>query len=376
LPHVAVALSCLALVGWLYLAFFHGRFWQLLLDGHDTEPASWPSIDIIVPARNESDSLPKTLPSLLAQDYPGMWSIILVDDHSDDSTGDLARTLAERQSGIGRLTVVLPPELADGWVGKVAAMNAGVAHSQADYILFTDADIEHPVDSLRRLAARALARDLDLTSRMARLRCDSFAERLLVPAFVFFFAMLYPFRRANDPRSRIAAAAGGIMLVRRRALDAIGGLARIKSALIDDCALVKAIKESRGKIELTLTDDIRSLREYPRFADIHQTVARTAYTQLRYSPLMLVGTCLGMALLFLLPPLSLLSGFPLAAGIGFAAWLIMVWIYLPMVRFYKQPAGWALSLPVAAAIYIVATIDSARLHWQGKGGQWKGRAQG
>jgi hypothetical protein len=179
--------------------------------------------------------------------------------------------------------------------------------------------------------------------------------------------MLYPFRRANDPRSRVAAAAGGVMLVRRQALDRIGGLARIKSALIDDCALARAIKDHGGRIELALTHNIRSLREYPRVADIHRMVARTAYTQLNFSPLLLVGTCLGMSLLFLVPPI---------AAIGWAAWLTISMIYLPMVRFYKQPAAWALTLPLAALVYLIATLDSARLHYLGKGGAWKGRTQG
>ena len=353
LPHILLFLSALAVFAWLYLTFFHAGFWRLLLDARAPDPAAWPSIDVIVPARDEADALPGTLPSLLAQDYPGTWRIILVDDHSRDGTGDVARRLS--------VMVVIPPALPDGWAGKVAAMNAGVASSNADYILFTDADIAHPPDSLRRLAACAMAKNLDLTSRMVRLHCESLAERLLVPAFVFFFAMLYPFRRAN-------AAAGGVMLVRRKALDAIGGLACIKSALIDDCALAKAIKSRGGRIELTLTRDIRSLRQYPRVADIHHMISRTAYTQLNYSPWLLAGTCAGMGLLFFLPPF--------APVMGWAAWLIMSAIYLPMVRFYKLSAVWALTLPLAALLYVIATLDSARLHYLGRGGQWKGRAQG
>ena len=371
MPHAALILSCLALAAWLWLTFFHGGFWQLLLEDRSADPPVWPSIDVIVPARNEAEALPQSLPSLLRQDYPGAWRIIVVDDHSDDGTGEIAHGLARIYGADDRVTVIVPPPLAEGWSGKVAAMNAGAAESRADFILFTDADIEHPPGSLRRLAARAAAKDLDLTSRMVRLHCASLAEKLLVPAFVFFFAMLYPFRRANRPDSRVAAAAGGVMLVRRRALDAIGGLACIQSALIDDCALARAIKRHGGKIELTLADDIRSLREYPRFADIHRMVARSAWTQLNYSPLLLLGTCAGMALLFLLPPLFLLSG----VAPGGAAWLIMSALYVPMVRFYKQPAILALTLPFAAALYLIATIDSARLHWQGKGGQWKGRTQ-
>lgn len=352
MPLVLLVLSAVALLAWIYLAFFHSSFWHPLFEARSPDPATWPAIDVVVPARDEAVMLPGTLPSLLAQDYPGAWRIIVVDDHSRDGTGDIARSLGA--------AVVVPPPLPDGWAGKVAAMNAGVAASRADYIVFTDADIEHPADSLRRLAARALKNDLDLTSRMVRLHCESAAEKLLIPAFVFFFAMLYPFRRAN-------AAAGGVMLVRRRTLDEIGGLARIKSALIDDCALAKAIKDAGGRIELTLTRDIRSLRQYLRFADIHRMVARTAYTQLNYSPWLLAGTCAGMAMLFLLPPL--------VPVIGWAAWLIMSAIYLPMVRFYKQPAAWALTLPLAGLLYVIATLDSARLHCLGKGGQWKGRTQ-
>lgn len=364
MQHFSSALSGLALLGWVYLALFRGRFWQILLDERDTEPAVWPSIDIVVPARNEGEVLPRTLPSLAAQDYPGAWRILLVDDHSDDGTGEIARRYE-------RVSVIVPPALAEGWSGKVAAMDAGAAASQAEFILFTDADIEHPADGLRRVAAAAVARKLDLTSRMVRLRCVSAAERLLVPAFVFFFAMLYPFRRANDRRSRVAAAAGGVMLVRRRKLDEIGGMARIKSALIDDCTLARAIKDAGGKIELTLADDIRSLREYPGFGDIHRTVARTAYTQLRCSILLVAGTCFGMALLFLAPPVLLVTG----SVLGAVSWGIMSAIYLPMVRFYRLPFAYSLTLPVAAALYVLATIDSARLHWLGRGGGWKGRVQ-
>jgi hopene-associated glycosyltransferase HpnB len=367
LPHPAIDLSGLALLAWLYLAFLHGGFWKPLQDERAAEPAAWPSVDVVVPARNEADVLPQSLPSLLAQDYPGTWKILLVDDHSNDGTADVAR----RHAANHRVTIVVPPALPDGWSGKVAAMNAGVVRSTAEYILFTDADIEHPADSLRRLAARAIERNLDLTSRMVRLHCESFAEKLLVPAFVFFFAMLYPFRRANNPASRVAAAAGGVMLVRRQTLDAIGGLARIKSALIDDCALARAIKDRGAKIELTLADDIKSLRRYPELANIHAMVARTAYTQLHYSPLLLAGTCLGMALLFLVPPLFLISGHELAG----LALVILFSVYLPTVRFYSLPAVWVLTLPAAATFYVFATLDSARLHWQGRGGQWKGRKQ-
>ena len=214
-------LAGLALLGWLYLTFLHGAFRRLLLDESAADPDAWPSVDVVIPARGEAEILPRTLPSLLAQDYPGTWQIILVDDYSQDGTGAVARDIAHLLTIPERLTVIAPPPLAEGWAGKVAAMHAGALRSRADHILFTDADIAHPSDSLRRLAACAVAKDLDLTSRMARLHCESLAEKLLVPAFVFFFAMLYPFRRSNDPRSRVAGAAGGVMLIRRRILEAI-----------------------------------------------------------------------------------------------------------------------------------------------------------
>lgn len=356
----------IALLTWLYLAFLHGRFWQPLLLPDAPAPHAWPDIDIVIPTRDEAEALPQSLPSLLSQDYPGSWRIILVDDHSADGTGDIASRL-----GGERITVIAAPELPQGWSGKLAAMNAGVARSKAEYVLFTDADIYHAKDSLRRLAARAKAAENDLTSLMVKLHCASAAEKLLIPAFVFFFALLYPFRRANDPASPVAAAAGGVMLVRRKVLESIGGLAKIKSALIDDCALASAIKRNGGKIELAMTEDVISLRPYPRLKDIWRMVARTAYTQLNYSPLALVSTVGGMSIMFAVPVLLALQINPA----GITAWLVMSALYLPMVHFYKLPAGWALTLPAAALVYIGATIDSARLYWQGKGGQWKGRSQ-
>ncbi|NTU76546.1 MAG: glycosyltransferase [Alphaproteobacteria bacterium] len=378
---VVTLLSCLSLVAWIYLALFHGAFWRPLLDDLVLEPSNWPSIDIIVPARNEASVLPASLPSLLAQDYPGLWRILLVDDHSQDGTGDVARRLASTNNLSDRLTVLSAPDLPPGWSGKVATQHAGVSQSNADYILFTDADIAHPKDSLRRLMARAVISKLDLVSLMVKLRCESRAENLLIPAFVFFFAMLYPFRRANNPASNVAAAAGGVMLVRRQALRNAGGLERIKAALIDDCSLARIIKDSGGEhgtpsaIRLTLTEDVKSLRPYPSLADIWRMVARTAFTQLHYSPLLLLGTVLGMGLLFLLPVVGILTGFPLVAETSLAALLTLWTLYLPVVRFYKLPFLWAFTLPAAALIYIAATIDSARQYWQGRGGQWKGRAQ-
>jgi hopene-associated glycosyltransferase HpnB len=260
-------------------------------------------------------------------------------------------------------------------------MQEGLNQSTSDYVLFTDADIQHPKDSLRLLAARAIDNKLDLTSLMVKLHCESTAEKLLIPAFVYFFSMLYPFRRANNPDSSVAAAAGGVMLIRRKALNNIGGLKTIASALIDDCALAKVIKRgggdeaSEGRIELTLARDTKSLRDYPSIKDIKNMIARNAYTQLRHSPYLLAATLVGMTLLFLLPPLLPLTGWALSTEASMGSWIIMIITYLPIVLFYRLPFSWALTLPVAAVIYMAATIDSARLYWQGKGGQWKDRAQ-
>ena len=351
-------------------------FWKPLLPPLDPMPAQLPAVDIVVPARNEAESLPHSLPSLLTQDYAGEWRVILVDDHSNDGTADIAKKIAADLHKENRLTVISAPDLAQGWRGKVAAMNAGASTGTATFILFTDADIRHAPYSLRRLVARAEVAKLDLVSRMVMLNCKSFAEKLLIPAFVFFFAMLYPFRRANDPQSHVAAAAGGTMLLRRSMLDRIGGMECIKSALIDDCSLARAVKNAFGKIELTLARDIESLRPYPHIRDVWQMVARTAYTQLRHSPLMLAGTIIGMSVLYIAPVLLFLLA-PTLGGLltGFLAWFIITTLYLPMIRFYDLPRAWALTLPVAAFVYAAATLDSARLYRQGKGGQWKDRSQ-
>lgn len=374
-------LSLLTLLAWLYLTFLHGKFWQPLVDFPAELPKAWPSVSIVVPARNEAAVLPQSLASLLKQDYAGDWHVVLVDDQSDDGTASVAEKIAAQLHKTEHLRIVTTPELAKGWSGKVAAQNFGVAQSDSDYVLFTDADIEHPPHSLKRLMARSLADRLDLNSLMVRLRCVSFAEKLLIPAFVFFFALLYPFRRTNDPASDVAAAAGGVMLVRREALKNIGGMARIKNALIDDCALARAIKDTGGadttpgRIRLTLARDVQSLRPYPEIADVWDMIARTAFTQLNYSAWLLVGSVLGLGLLFFVPVLVPLLAERAGTAMALTSWLIMTGIYLPLVLFYRLPPWWALLLPVAAVIYILATLDSARRYWQGKGGQWKGRNQ-
>lgn len=370
-------LTLLALCGWVYLALFNGQFWKPLRDTDfsSPEPSFWPSVDIIVPARNEAESLPECLPSWLDQDYPGLWRLVLVDDHSNDGTAQLARSIALTKGCAHKLTVVQAPDLPEGWGGKVAAMQAGLAQSSADYVLFTDADILHAPFSLTRLVSRALRYKLDLTSLMVKLRAVDLPEKLMIPAFVFFFAMLYPFRRAANPKSQVAAAAGGVMLVRRGALDHAGGLAKIRSALIDDCSLARLIKRDGGSILLTLTHDVRSQRTYPLMQDIHMMVARTAFTQLGYSYALLAGAVLGLGLLFFVPLAGLLSGADIPLFLGGITLGLMTILYAPTVLFYRLNPLWAASLPFAAIFYILATIDSARRHALGRGGLWKGRTE-
>jgi hopene-associated glycosyltransferase HpnB len=377
---------------WLYLLLAHGAYWRTgqRLPHVGGEPASWPEVTVVVPARNEAAMLPVTLPVLLTQDYPGDFRVTLVDDGSSDGTAQVAENVA---AGAGRgkraavpLTVIhgKPPE--PGWAGKVWAMAQGLAAAPGDpdgYVLFTDADIAWAPGTLRRLAAAAAGDDRDLVSQMALLRAETAWERIVVPAFVYFFAQLYPFRRVNTPRSRTAAAAGGCMLVRRSALA--GGLDGIRGALIDDVALGRAVKGGGGRCWLGLSTEVASVRPYPRLADLWHMIARSAYTQLRYSPALLAGTILGLLLLYAAPPAGAIAGVAalatrvtagaaLAAAAGLAGWLLMTVSYLPMLRFYRLSALRAPALPLVALLYAAMTADSARRYYAGKAVAWRGRA--
>jgi len=366
---------------WLYLLAGRGGFWlarQRDEDGPKWD-GPWPAVAAIIPARDEAESVGKTVASLLRQDYPGGFSVILVDDQSRDGTAAAAREAAAALGAAGRLTVLPGRTLPAGWTGKLWAQQQGVELAEKlpmppDYLLFTDADIVYAPDALSRLVARARQGGLVLTSLMVKLRCKSLAERTFVPAFVFFFQMLYPFSWADDPRRATAAAAGGCMLAQREALRAAGGMSAIRTALIDDCALAKILKR-RGPIWIGLTERVHSIRTYPGFADIRRMVARTAYAQLRYSPLLLAGTVCGLALTYLAPvALSLLArGLPQLLGI--AAWLAMAVALQPTLRRYRVSMLWGIALPAIAAAYMAFTIDSAYQHARGRGGMWKGRAQ-
>lgn len=375
----AVLVAGVALAIWVYLVGFHGGFWRASVrdDGdRPPEPREWPRVTAVIPARNEADMVARGLGSLLRQDYPGIFEVILVDDQSDDGTAEAARAVAGTN---GALTVLPGAPLPEGWTGKLWAMSQGVAAATAKaepprYLLLTDADIAYAPDTVRSLVARAEAGGLVLASLMARLRCDSLAEQALIPAFVFFFQMLYPFRWVNDPRHRMAGAAGGCMLVNVNALSIAGGVAAIRGALIDDCTLGRLMKR-HGPIWLGLTDRVTSLRPYPSFGDIRRMVARSAYAQLHYSPLLLMGTVAGLALTYLAAPVITVCGTGLARLTGASAWALMALAFWPILRFYRVSPLWAPLLPAIAAVYSGFTLDSAWQHVRGRGGMWKGRAQ-
>jgi hopene-associated glycosyltransferase HpnB len=375
-------IAALALGIWIYLLAFRGGFW-LARDRENRDrraiptDGDWPSVVAIIPARNEALALPRTLSSLSAQNYPGRFSIVVVDDESTDGTGAIARQLAATLDR--EVTVLRGEPLPPDWTGKVWAMRQGIAHAETmadlpDYLLLTDADIEYPPDAIARLVAGAKASRTVLTSLMVKLNCESLAERALIPAFVYFFQMLYPFAWVNKANAKTAAAAGGCMLVDRGALARAGGIAKIRSALIDDCALARLLK-AEAPIWLGLSDDVLSLRTYPRFADIRRMVARSAYAELNYSPVLLLGTALGMVLTYLAAPfLAIFAPFP-ANAVAALAWALMMLTFLPILRFYRVSELWAVAFPLIAAVYLGFTLDSAFQHWRGRGGTWKGRSQ-
>jgi hopene-associated glycosyltransferase HpnB len=384
---VLAVLSVLAAIAWLYLLTCHGGYWLTgqRLPAAGAAPGRWPAVRAVVPARDEAAMLPVTLPALLGQDYPGDFEVIVVDDGSSDGTAGVAERLGGGARRRPRVIAGSPPP--DGWAGKVWAMAQGAAHAAgADYLLFTDADIACEPGTLTALVTAAEDGDRVLVSQMALLRAESFWERAIVPAFVYFFAQLYPFRRVNRPAGRTAAAAGGCMLVRRRALDASGGLAGIHSARIDDVALGRQLKRGLpgARCWLGLTTDVRSVRPYPGLASLWHMVARSAYIQLRHSPVLLAGTIAGLLWLYLLPPAAALAGVAglalggaaaaaWTAGAGLAGWALMTVSFVPMLRLYRLPVLRAPGLPLIAALYAAMTLDSARRHYAGRGGEWKGR---
>ncbi len=403
---IVLGLMLLSLTIWLGLLCFWGQFWRTdqQLEIRETQLESLPVVCAVVPARNEAELIPTSLRSLLLQDYPGSFNVFLVDDHSTDRTANFAEGVAHAVGKPQQLHIITGESLPPGWSGKLWAVEQGIKSASKfapDYFLLTDADIEHDPGNLRRLVAKAVQEDLDLVSVMVRLRCESFWEKLLIPAFVFFFQKLYPFRWVNNPNNHRAAAAGGSILIAREALERIGGIQVIRQALIDDCALAQAVKRgtgdwrlatreefspipntqypipTKGRIWLGLSSLTRSLRPYDSLATIWDMVARTAYTQLNYSPLLLLGTLVGMPLIYLVPPVCVILGAIWSnwaiALTGLFGWLLMTFAYYPTIRFYKCSPWFALSLPAIAFLYTLMTLDSALRHWQGRGGAWKGR---
>jgi len=372
----ALVLSVLVLAIWLYLLLGRGFFWQAGEATVPKHPRRWPRVAAIVPARDEAETVGRAVTSLLAQDYPGEFSVVLVDDHSQDGTVGIARAAAAASGQGENLRVVSARALPPGWSGKLWALSEGVlaaaeAGGPPELYLFTDADIGHHRQNLSELVARLEKDGLDLASLMVKLNCRSQAEKFMIPAFVWFFALLRPFSWVNDPDRRTSAAAGGCILVRASAYERIGGTAAIQNELIDDCALAREVKRG-GKIWLGLTGKTVSLRAYPRLKQIWDMVARNAYDHLDYSPWKLLGTVLGMSLVFLAPPLLVPAG-GASAWLALAAWAMMALAYAPMLSFYRAGLWRAPLLPAVALLFLGATLDSAWRHIRGKGGLWKGR---
>ena len=386
-PHPANIVGILALGIWLHLLFGRGWFWRVLRVDADRmayEPLQgWPSVVAIVPARNEAETIGKVVTGLVQQNYSGAFSIVVVDDHSEDGTEDIASQIAGETPAERRVRIVRASDLPRGWTGKLWALNEGVTSPSATdaveelptYYWFTDADVSHGPDTLQRLVARAEKDRLDLASLMVLLQAKTFPERALIPAFLYFFLMLYPPRWIEDDDLATAGAAGGCILLKREALARIGGFAAIRGDVIDDCALAKAIKISGGKVWMGLTRKSESLRAYKTFGEIRDLIARTAFTQLRYSALILAGTLAGMVLTYLAPVLLLFSHDSTARTLGLTAWILMSGSFLRTVRFYRLSPLWAPLLPLTALFYIYATWLSAVRYWVGKGGSWKGRSQ-
>lgn len=388
---VELAITVLSLAIWVILLGLRGQFWRAdqREDVQVSDISIWPSVCAVVPARNEADLLPVTLRSLLMQDYPGSFTVLLIDDHSTDGTAKVAESVAQALDKSWQLNILSGELLPTGWTGKLWAMEQGTRYAQKltpppDYFLLTDADIEHDASNLRKLIAKAEQQKLDLVSLMVLLRCNSFWEQLLIPAFVFFFQKLYPFRWVNNPLNSTAAAAGGCILITRETLTRIGGFQEVRQALIDDCALAEAVKstkgykqDGKGGIWLGLSRLTRSLRPYPSLSSIWDMVARTAFTQLNYSPWLLLGTLIGMTLIYLVPPIGAilggLTGNWLIMSLSLGIWLLMAIAYLPTLRLYGCSPLLAFCLPAIALLYTLMTLDSGLRHWQKRGGAWKGR---
>ena len=379
---ISIATLSLSLFIWLFLLIFWGDFWRSnqYVDEDYPKLESYPTVWIIVPARDEAEAIEQSLTSLLTQKYLGNFFIALVDDNSSDRTSEIAEKTASQLNKTEQLKIISGKPLVPGWKGKLWAMNQGINYANQhspDYFLFTDADIYHHPENLSQLVTKAETENLDLVSLMVLLRCTSLWEKLLIPAFVFFFQKLYPFPWVNNPQKSIAAAAGGCILISSKSLQEIGGIAAIKDALIDDCSLAKAVKDRDKNIWIGLTKKTISLRPYNNLKTIWDLIARTAFTQLNYSWLLLVGTFIGMFLVYMVAPIGLVFGILthnwLLIGIAIITLLLMTIAYIPTIKLYDLSVAWAFTLPAIAFLYTLMTADSAIKYYQGKGGAWKGR---
>ena len=375
---LATSIATLTAVTWSYLAFARGGFWRIESAKPDATEKAGFSGDVVavVPARNEAELIGSVVTSLLNQSVA--MPVILVDDESTDGTADVARRASEKAGKADALTVIQSEPLPAGWTGKLWSMHQGVERARAlnpNWLMLTDADVLHGPETAANLGLIASHGDYDLVSFMVKLRCESFAEKLLIPAFVYFFFMLYPPAWIRNSARSTAGAAGGCMLVKAETLERAGGLAAIRGALIDDCSLAGLLKLHGGRLWLGLSDQSQSLRRYETFSDVERMVSRTAFNQLKHSSLLLLGTIVGMAITYLAPPLLLFAGSRVAIFIGIAAWATMTMTYSTMVRYHRLNPAWALTLPLAAVFYLGATLHSAVKYWTGSGGAWKGRVQ-
>ena len=379
---MALVVASVSLVAWLYLLMGRGGFWRAVpRDDVGVTKASewsdWPRVTAVIPARNEAELIGENIRSLLRQDYRGEFSLIVVDDHSSDDTAAIVRRVAS--AAPGRVTVLAAPTLPEGWTGKLWALNHGIRYAESlpeppDYVLPTDADIRHATDSLTSLVTRARRNSLVLTSLMARLRCETLAERALIPAFVFFFQMLYPFTWVNRIERKTAAAAGGCMLVHRRALSSGGGIDAIRGEIIDDCALAQLLKR-QGPIWIGLSERVYCTRSCRSINAIRRMIVRSAFAQLRFSSWWLACAIAAMSIVFVAPALVVIFGEGVARVLAALAWACMAVAFQPMLRFYGVSPWWGLALPAIAAVYVIFTLDSAFQHLRGRGGEWKGRVR-
>jgi hopene-associated glycosyltransferase HpnB len=377
---LALIAGSVCVILWLYLLLAHGRFWRVQHVGSEAaaEPAIAGPIAVVIPARNEADVIGDAMRSLFQQTCAGVIHIFLVDDHSTDGTAEAAQKAASSSSNPAALTVISGQPLPAGWTGKLWALQQGIDQAillRPQFLLLTDADIRHSPHSIATLVGIADRGGYDLASFMAKLHCRNLPERLLIPAFVFFFFLLYPPEWIRNPQRKIAGAAGGCILIRPEALGRAGGVAAIRGEIIDDCALANRVKRSGGRVWLSVTPDTHSLRAYETFGEIERMVARTAFNQLQHSAWLLIGAVVGLLLTYLLPLALILSNSHTLVLLGAAAYLLMWVAYLPMVRFYGLNPAWALTIPFSAPFYMMATVHSALNYWSGRGGEWKGRAQ-